>query len=158
MNINFTFHAKYKVMWKKIWCNAIGFGKWGRGSALGIWVVSRGKKKIQARFSVKVGWKKRVDFSPAKHILNFNPQRFSWTQVQIEQGHLDHPLPVRLREYLRRMGRSKGGCSVMLSSGPSLAVASVISQQTQAPATKKPREGGVINFSCVVTGETTRLH
>lgn len=46
----------------------------------------------------------------------------------------------------------------MLSSGRGIAIANVISQQTQAPATEKPREEGVINFSCVVTGETTRLH
>lgn len=157
MNISFTFPAKYKVMWKEIWCNAIGFGKWGRGQCLGIWMVSR-EKKNQTRFSVKVVRKEQVDFSPAKHILNFNPQRFTWTQVQLERGHLDHPLPLRLREYLRRKGRSKGGCNVMLSSGRGIAIASVISQQTQAPATEKPREGGVINFSCVVTGETTRLH
>lgn len=35
------------------------------------------KKKNQARFSVKVVRKEQVAFSPAKHILNFNPQHFT---------------------------------------------------------------------------------
>lgn len=155
MNINFTFPAKYKVMGKEIWCNAIGFGKWGRGQCLGIWMVSRGKKKFKPYFLLNLAERNRWILVQLNIYWNFNSQSFT---VKLEQGHLDHLLPLRLREHLRRKGRRKGGCSVMLSSGHGIAIASMISQQTQAPATEKPREEGVINFSCVVTGETTRLH